>query len=258
MNAKGQPWFVIAMLAAAALVSPAHSQHFEGSTPNVSEPAVIPYLPPNAIDFRTLLASPPAQHSSADTRDQAIVLEFQSASEARFQSAMLDGAFVYPRFEAAFAGPIDRANAPALIRMLNRAMADVAEVTFQAKEHFLRPRPYQRFQLARVCGVGTAPAPEINPTIGSSYPSGHSAYGWATAMVLARVRPDLAEALLARAADFAESRVVCGVHFPSDVEAGQVIAAAVVARLDADASFQADLAAARAEVEQVRSLPSSH
>jgi acid phosphatase (class A) len=41
--------------------------------------------------------------------------------------------------------------------------------------------------------------------------------------------------------------VICGVHFPSDVQAGQVLAAAVVARLDASADFQADLARARAE-----------
>jgi acid phosphatase (class A) len=41
--------------------------------------------------------------------------------------------------------------------------------------------------------------------------------------------------------------VVCGVHYPSDVEAGRTIGAAVVARLHAEPAFQADLAAAKVE-----------
>ena len=45
-----------------------------------------------------------------------------------------------------------------------------------------------------------------------------------------------------------DSRVVCGVHFQSDVEAGRVIGSAMVARLHADPQFQADLARAKAEL----------
>jgi len=67
-------------------------------------------------------------------------------------------------------------------------------------------------------------------------------------MILGRVAPNRAEALMARAGEYAESRVVCGVHFPSDVGAGQVIAAAVIAHLDSSPEFQADLARARAEL----------
>ncbi len=67
-------------------------------------------------------------------------------------------------------------------------------------------------------------------------------------MILARVAPDRAAALMARAAEYAESRLICGVHFPSDVYAGQAVAAAVVSRLDASAEFQSDLDRVRAEL----------
>ena len=82
---------------------------------------------------------------------------------------------------------------------------------------------------------------------GSSYPSGHSTRGWTVAMVLARVAPDRAELVLKRAEDYMESRLICGMHFPSDVEAGHDVAIAVVSHLDAAPEFQADLDRARKE-----------
>jgi acid phosphatase (class A) len=66
-------------------------------------------------------------------------------------------------------------------------------------------------------------------------------------MILARVAPDRADALMKRAEEYEESRLICGMHFPTDVEAGQVVAAAVVDRLDDSREFQADLSKARHE-----------
>ena len=47
--------------------------------------------------------------------------------------------------------------------------------------------------------------------------------------------------------DYGESRLVCGVHFPSDVEAGRLIATAVYERARATPAFKADFACAKAE-----------
>ncbi|HEY0341764.1 MAG TPA: phosphatase PAP2 family protein, partial [Steroidobacteraceae bacterium] len=142
----------------------------------------------------------------------------------------------------------DRDGSPTLVRMLNRAIRDVSATTFAAKDHFQRPRPYQRLQLQHWCDKEPPPKVESNPTKGSSYPSGHSAYGWATAMILARVEPDRTTPLMARASEYAQSRLICGMHFESDVAAGQTIAAAVIAHLDGSPEFQADLQRARAEL----------
>jgi acid phosphatase (class A) len=53
--------------------------------------------------------------------------------------------------------------------------------------------------------------------------------------------------LFARALLYQESRLVCGMHFPSDIEAGHEVAIAVVSHLDASREFQSDLAKARKE-----------
>jgi acid phosphatase (class A) len=43
------------------------------------------------------------------------------------------------------------------------------------------------------------------------------------------------------------SRVICNVHWQSDVDAGRMMGAAAVARLHADEDFLADLRKAKAE-----------
>jgi acid phosphatase (class A) len=66
-------------------------------------------------------------------------------------------------------------------------------------------------------------------------------------LILAEVAPARAPQILERSADYAQSRLICGVHFPSDVEAGRALAVAVVQRLQTSRAFRHDLACARAE-----------
>ena len=82
-------------------------------------------------------------------------------------------------------------------------------------------------------------APDAALAASGSYPSGHGAGGWAWALVMAELVPSRADAILQRGRDYGDSRVICGYHFPSDIEAGRVIAAAVIARLHADAKSPA-------------------
>jgi len=81
-----------------------------------------------------------------------------------------------------------------------------------------------------------------------SYPSGHSAIGWGWALVLSQLAPERAEPILARGRDYAQSRMVCNVHWMSDTVAGMAVGAAAFARLQNNALFQATMTAARAEL----------
>ena len=61
-----------------------------------------------------------------------------------------------------------------------------------------------------------------------------------------------ADAILARGRAFGESRVVCNVHWHSDVVAGRFMGAATVARLHADPGFRAEIEDAKRELEAAR------
>ena len=100
--------------------------------------------------------------------------------------------------------------------------------------------------------AATCIAPEPWLAASGSYPSGHAALGWAWALVLTEMAPERADAILARGMAYGESRVICGVHYSSDVEAGRLVGAVLVARLKADPAFQADFAVAARELAQAR------
>jgi undecaprenyl-diphosphatase len=83
-----------------------------------------------------------------------------------------------------------------------------------------RERPY------RVCDGIRAAVPAADPF---SFPSGHTMHATAFAVLFGAAWPSLAPALGAFALLVALSRVVVGVHFPSDVIAGALIGAATAA-----------------------------
>ena len=114
--------------------------------------------------------------------------------------------------------------------------------TRDAKDHYRRPRPYIVF------GENTCnPEQQEELSSNGSYPSGHTSIGWATALVLAEINPARQDEILKRGFEMGESRVICGYHFQSDVDAGRITGAACVARLHADPKFSAQLKKAKKE-----------
>ncbi|MDZ3831876.1 MAG: phosphatase PAP2 family protein [Sphingopyxis sp.] len=229
------------------------AQSLEGVKRPEGEAKPVGYLTKGRIDHRLFIGPPPAPDTLLDRLDMLASRRFQAEipaiADERWQTAERDHEMVYPRFAEAFGRPIDRQTSPHLVRLLNRVMRDVSDPVFRAKEAFQRPRPYQRYQLSRRCGGKPIPTPDKEARGGSSYPSGHTAYGWATALVLADIAPDRAPLILERGRDYALSRVICGYHFPSDTEAARAVVAAVVMKLHDNADYSADLAAARTEYE---------
>jgi acid phosphatase (class A) len=115
-----------------------------------------------------------------------------------------------------------------------------------------RRRPFTDFPNLPKC-------PLMFEALGStgSYPSGHATTGWLWGSILAEIAPEFADALLARAVAFGDSRVVCGFHYPSDITGGRLAAAALLTRLHAERRFQDDLAQAKKEVAALRAAASS-
>ena len=210
------------------------------------------YLPSGAPDIVASLMPSPELDSVIDKADVALFREINTnAGASRWQTATDDDASVYDRFAVALGVMPDRAHLPTLVRLLNRVADDTLAITGEAKKRFTRPRPYQRIALKRVCGFATPPKSEASPTKGSSYPSGHASVSWAVALVMMEVAPANAQALIGRAVSYGNSRVVCGLHFPADIEAGHFVGAAVVSKLFSDPAFRRDLQCAKREYNAV-------
>ena len=77
---------------------------------------------------------------------------------------------------------------------------------------------------------------------------------WAVALVLAEVAPDRQNEVLRRGFEYGDSRLILGYHWASDIEAGRLLACAVVARLHADPSFAAWTQQARAEYRGIKTV----
>lgn len=59
--------------------------------------------------------------------------------------------------------------------------------------------------------------------------------------------PEKHDALLHRADEYARNRVICGVHYQSDVEASRQVALLLFGNLLGNARFRAELLSAKAE-----------
>ena len=71
--------------------------------------------------------------------------------------------------------------------------------------------------------------------------------GWATALVLAEINPQRQNEILKRGFELGESRVICGYHWQSDVDAARIVGSAVVATLHTNPAFQQQLQKAKDE-----------
>lgn len=197
-------------------------------------------------DFRTFLAPPPAAGSPLEAADVAVYRATRALKDTpRWRLAASDAegspAALLRDFSCGLGVSATPADAPATARVLARAGADLGPLIGPPKDLFGRPRPFVAEPLA-TCVAGD------NLAASGSYPSGHAAVGWLHALVLAELAPSRSAEILARGRTYGESRVVCGMHWVSDIEAGRTVATALFAALHGAPEYAADVAAARAEL----------
>jgi acid phosphatase (class A) len=202
-------------------------------------------------DHRLFLPPPPAPGSPLAVADVSIFTETRKLENGpRWQLAQSDDHInlkaMLGDFGCAVGLDLAAADAPALTRVLARSSADLFPLVGAAKDAYQRKRPFVE-QEGPVCIV-----PSEDLAASGSYPSGHSAAGWLYALLLAEVDTAHADAIVRRGRAFGESRVVCGVHYYSDIEGGRMTASALVAALHGAPEFETDIASARAELFSLR------
>ncbi|MDR6624741.1 phosphatase PAP2 family protein [Caulobacter segnis] len=206
------------------------------------------YLAGNGgIDATAIIGPPPTPASPRGKAERAQFDETRKLVNTPVWSlaiadADLSGKNGLKSFSCAAGVTLSAEATPTLANMLLRMTDDAAKIYQPAKAAYRRPRP--PVGNAKPICVPREPWIETD----GSYPSGHGLIGWAWASVIAELVPEKASPILARGKAFGDSRIICGVHFQSDVEAGRYLGSALVTRLRDDPAFVADLAKARAEV----------
>ena len=210
------------------------------------------YLTGAAVpDLIQILPTAPEPASARDAADRAVFKATRSLQDsARWKLAQNDDnlsiASLLADFRCSAGVATTVENAPALAGLLARVASDASAATGPAKDAFHRKRPFLVDQGPTCITISAA----FRNTF--DYPSGHTTLGWAVGMILAEIDPPHASAILTRARAFGESRVVCGVHNASAVDAGRVAGTALVTALLSNDAFRADLEKARAEFQSLK------
>ncbi|MEO8098148.1 MAG: phosphatase PAP2 family protein [Acidobacteriota bacterium] len=233
----------LAALAAAQTPAPAAAP---------AKPARTGYLSSAQMpDIVRIVPAAPSPGDSRDAADQAIFRATRSLEGSpRWTLARADDDFtaagVLKALSCALGASVTNTTAPLTTALIARVNVDTTAAATVLKDKYQRKRPFQVAE-GNICIPRTA-ALERSP----DYPSGHATIGWGAGLVLAELAPDAASNILARARAYGESRVVCGAHNLTAVEAGWSVASVVIAAVHGSTAFRADADAARAELAALR------
>ena len=211
--------------------------------------AASPYFDAKLLDLGRVLPQPPADDSAITRAEVELMLKIQQErTPAQKARAQADAAVTIYRFADAIGNPegFNAKQLPKVDLMFRKVLYEEGAVVQAGKRSFKRPRPFVL-------------DPRIEPVIdkpgNGSYPSGHTMWARLVGLLLSDMLPEYRNEIMARADEYGFNRVVAGVHYPSDVDAGKLAGTALAAFLFASPEFQADYAEAKRELREVLKLP---
>jgi acid phosphatase (class A) len=223
--------------------TPLCAQQRESPTAKPKAARTSMFLQSSPLDLALIIERPPGNNSAVtiaelkQLHDIENVRTVQEANEAKADDVEQD-IFVY---RSIFGSGFTPGNLPVLASLSADVHNEEGIATESLKADYARPRPYQLdHSLHPICKVTT----EAN-----SYPSGHTLSGYLLGYTLAYLSPEKKDLILARTDEYAHNRLVCGVHYPSDVEASKALAAAMFGAMLLNPAFQQRLRDAQKELQ---------
>jgi acid phosphatase (class A) len=173
------------------------------------------YLKAADIDLRQMIPDAPANDSLATRADLETVLNVQErrTPEQVMAAVIFDKQEIFQNADV-IGSWFTAKNLPQTAAFFAQIAADRFAISSKGKEYWNRPRP-------PLIDARVHPAIAL-PTSGA-YPSGHTTQAFVNAGLLAEIFPELREALREHARQVAWSRVISGVHYPTDTAAGQML-----------------------------------
>jgi acid phosphatase (class A) len=238
-----------ALAIASALVA-AMAAGAAAAQPAPKAPAVSKFLQPGDIDPALILPPPPAADSSLGKAELAELRRLAAErTPERLAQAKQDDEIEDVRSIAAPFGPaLNLEHYPATAKLFADLRNEDSLAAKAAKAYFKRPRPFE-------VGGKDLDVCDDGHDHNNSYPSGHATMGYTAAAVLANLMPGNAQVILAHTEDYVESRLYCGVHYRSDLRAGQVLGNVLALKLMEKPAFREELEAARAELTKAHVAP---
>ena len=200
-------------------------------------------------DSAIILPPPPSIKTKAFLSDAGSYEEgMKSKGSMRWNQAVSDADMSLSNLEKIFSEPLSKTTSPtstpAISKIIDMLRFDAGFYsTNTAKLKYMRERPFVYFK-QHSC----TPNKDKELAKNGSYPSGHAAAGWAIALILAEIKPSNKEEIIKKGYEYGQSRVICGVHWQSDVIAGRLMGAALVSTLHVNKEFHETLEKAKKEV----------
>jgi len=201
------------------------------------------------VPLSQLLMSPPAEESKETLAE---LMELQDLEALRTPEQAEHARGDHKRTVERFLGEIGIKVDQRAMDAINffKCIADATEeAVHQAKLKFNRVRPY------KLPNNGLHTLKEERDTDTASYPSGHAAFGMVTGLLLVEILPEKRQEIVKRIEDYGYSRMLSGVHFRSDVYAGQIAGGAIVASFFKDKEFLVKFDNAKEDLRKVLGYP---
>ena len=197
------------------------------------------FVKPSDFDFDAIISQPPPANSKIHTDEIAKMMDLQKnrtpEEERRCKSEVGVSPFVFSEIVGSWFNP---QNLPATDTLFRKVTREATQISSVPKEKWHRVRP-------------PIDNPDIHPCVPlektGSFPSGHATRGIVWAAVVAEIFPDDREKIMARGKLIGDDRVLAGMHYPTDVAAGQKLGAAIAQKLLDNPDFKLELAKVKLE-----------
>jgi acid phosphatase (class A) len=206
------------------------------------------WLQPDSIDLTRELGVPPTNNTPAAQADMdAVVAVTKARTPEREAMAVEDARQTLVRFLEGMDIDISKKQSSEARGLFKEINTEMEILLHRFKLQFDRRRPFQgNKKTVRACAK--------NQPKSSSYPSSHAATGSLFAAILAEAAPEMKARLEARGEAYAESRTVCGFHYPTDTQAGLKAGRLIAVALMANKPFKTRFIETRTEIRSALGL----